>query len=291
MRHPTILPSEPATIRVRLAQRSVEYRLRRSTRSKGLRVTIDPRLGLVVSVPPATRRGWAHPQDRIDTFLRARESWVLRHLDRQERERESARALGGPRDGGQVLFRGALHRIRVRAGVPAGRRSTVERAGTESEDELIVSVAGGERRPVERILAAWLRERAAEAIDAAVATHAATLGVHPAKVDIRDPRSRWGSASREGRLMLSWRLVLAPPASLETVVVHELAHLRVFGHGPAFWALVASRRPSHLADRAWLRRHAHALHTALDLVDEPEVTTSRVVGNDAARPLPQGAGR
>jgi hypothetical protein len=291
MRHPMILPNEPTPSRVRLAQRSVEYRLRRSTRSRGLRVTIDPRLGLVVSVPPATRRGWAQPEERIDAFLRARESWVLRHLDKLERERDSARALGGPRDGGQVLYRGALHRIRVRAGVPAGRRSTVERAGSASEDELIVSVAAGERRPIERMLTAWLRERAAEAIDAAVARHAATLGVRPAKVDIRDPRSRWGSASREGRLMFSWRLVLAPPASLETVVVHELAHLRVFGHGPAFWALVASRRPSHLADRAWLRRHAHAVHTALDPVEEPGVTSHMVAGDAAARPLPQGAGR
>ena len=33
-------------------------------------VTIDPRLGLVVSVPPATRRGWARPEDRVDGFLR-----------------------------------------------------------------------------------------------------------------------------------------------------------------------------------------------------------------------------
>jgi predicted metal-dependent hydrolase len=68
--------------------------------------------------------------------------------------------------------------------------------------------------------------------------------------------------------MFSWRLILAPPGALETVVVHELAHLKVFGHGPRFWALVAARRPSHLADRAWLRRHSHALHTALDIPAE-----------------------
>jgi predicted metal-dependent hydrolase len=51
-------------------------------------------------------------------------------------------------------------------------------------------------------------------------------------------------------------------------VVHELAHLRVFGHGPGFWALVAASRPSHLADRAWLRRNSHAIHAALDVVPE-----------------------
>jgi predicted metal-dependent hydrolase len=70
--------------------------------------------------------------------------------------------------------------------------------------------------------------------------------------------------------MFSWRLIMAPPGALETVVVHELAHLRVFGHGPAFWKLVAARRPAHLADRAWLRRNSHALHGMLE--PEPAAT-------------------
>lgn len=248
----------------------MEYRLRHSARSRGLRVTIDPRHGLVVSVPPPTRRGWARPEGHIETFLRERESWVLRHLDGLARERDAARIRGGARDGGQVFYRGQLHRVRVVSNAVSGRRSTVERSGGDDEDELVVSLATGERRPLERVIGAWCRERASEAIDTALVNHAAELGVRPTKVDIRDPRSRWGSASRKARLMFSWRLVLAPPASLETVVVHELAHLRVFGHGPAFWALVAGRRPSHLADRAWLRRNSHALHSALDAVAADE---------------------
>ena len=264
MRHPTPPVSDPAIRTAWLGGRIVEYRLRPSARSRGLRVTIDPRLGLVVAVPPPTRRGWGDPAPRIEQFLRERERWVLRHLDELARERDAARARGGARDGGQVLYRGQLHRIRVLPDTIRGRRSTVERSGAETEDELIISLATGERRPLERILATWLRDRSAEAIDAAIGAHAAALGVRPTKVDVRDPQTRWGSAARGGRLMFSWRLVLAPPAALETVVVHELAHLRVFGHGPAFWALVASRRPSHLADRAWLRRNSHALHTALE---------------------------
>jgi predicted metal-dependent hydrolase len=264
MRHPVLLPSEPSERSVLLGNRRVEYRLRRSARSRGLRVTIDARAGLVVSVPPVTRRGWAHPEERVDGFLRERRSWVVRHLDRLERERDAARERGGARDGGLVPYLGELHRIRIVRDALRGRRSRTERAGTDEGDELVVSIASGDRRPVERILESWLRERAVEAIERAVEAHAVALGVSPSKVDIRDPRSRWGSASRRRRLMFSWRLVLAPPGSLETVVVHELAHLRIFGHGPAFWSLVASRRPTHLADRAWLRRNSHALHAALD---------------------------
>jgi predicted metal-dependent hydrolase len=267
MRAAAILPAETQARTVRLDGRSVAYRVRRTARSRGLRVTIDPRLGLVVSVPPANRRGWARPEGHIEAFLRERQAWVLRHLDRLARERDQARARGGARAGGQVFYRGQPHRVRVRPAALRGRRSLVERSGGEAEDELVVSLATGERRTLQRILEAWFRERAVEAIDVAIGLHAPALGVVPDKVDIRDPSSRWGSASGKGRLMFSWRLVLAPPGSLETVVVHELAHLRVFGHGPAFWALVASRRPAHLADRAWLRRSSHALHTALDAGD------------------------
>ena len=42
------------------------YTLRRSPRSRRLRVTIDPALGVVVTVPPATRRGWAHPEADVE---------------------------------------------------------------------------------------------------------------------------------------------------------------------------------------------------------------------------------
>ena len=79
-----------------------------------MRVTIDPRHGLVVSVPPATRRGWARPEGHVEAFLRERQAWVLKHLDGLAREREVARVCGGARDGGQIFYRGQLHRIRVR---------------------------------------------------------------------------------------------------------------------------------------------------------------------------------
>jgi predicted metal-dependent hydrolase len=83
-------------------------------------------------------------------------------------------------------------------------------------------------------------------------------------VTVRDTTSRWGSCSRKGNLSFSWRLVLAPPRALETVAVHELCHLRVFGHGPRFRALLAGRIPDHAEHRRWLRRHSEELHAALD---------------------------
>jgi predicted metal-dependent hydrolase len=273
--HPAVTEAHGS---ISLAFGRLEYVLRRNARSRGLRVTVDARRGVVVSIPPATRRGWsdALARGRIETFLREREAWLGRHVRRLERERAAQRARGGASDGGVVLYRGLPHTIRVLApAAPALTRSRVERAGAESGDELLIALAPRDARRadgVERVAEAWLRERAREAIDGAVARHAPALGVRPSTIDLRDPRTRWGSASKSGRLMFSWRLVLGPPDTLETVVVHELAHLRVFGHGPRFWALVASRRPNHLADRAWLRRNAATLHSALATVEDLERT-------------------
>ncbi len=237
------------------------YVLRRSARSRRLRITIDPDLGLVVTVPLATRRGWAHPERAIDEFLRSRDAWIRRHLERRARQRAELAARGGLADGAAIRYRGELHRLRIVAG--RGRRSSVTRVGGEAGDELHVALIERDRERLDRVLETWFRERARIAIDAGIARHAAALDVKPVAIAVRDPRSRWGSASRQGRLMFSWRLVLAPPEALETVVVHELAHLRVFGHGPRFWAVVASRRPDHLAWRRWLRTHSLELHGAL----------------------------
>lgn len=243
------------------------YILRRSPRARRLRVTIDPLEGVVVTVPLATRRGWAHPEANVERFLRERERWLRRHLDADARQRAELSARGGLRNGATIRFRGELHVLRILRADDA-RRSTVARVGGVESDEIVVRVGAGERRAVAALLEAWFRERARAAIESEIARHAAALGVTPAAVTVRDQRTRWGSASRNRRLSFSWRLVLAPPAALETVVVHELAHLRVFGHGPGFWALVASRRPDHLVWRRWLKTHSLELHAALD--DEPD---------------------
>jgi predicted metal-dependent hydrolase len=248
----------------RLPGGPLPYTLRRSPRSRGLRVVIHPDRGVVVTIPAPGRRGWSDPERHISSFLTEREPWLRRHLDRMAQERAVIAARGGLRDGATVRFRGDLHRLRVVPAAPGRRRSSVERVGGAAEDELVIHLAPADRRSLAGVLEAWLRPRARTAIDAEIQRHASALSVSPAAVTVRDQRTRWGSASRRGRLAFSWRLILAPPEALETVVVHELAHLRVFGHGARFWDVVASRRPDHKVWRRWLHDHATELQRALD---------------------------
>lgn len=226
-------------------------------------MVIHPDRGVVVTVPAHGRRGWADPARHVHPFLAERERWLRRHLERHARERAELVARGGLRDGAAVRFRGDLHRLRLLPASAGARRSSVERIGAADGDEIVVRLAGPDRRSTATVLEAWLKSRARTEIEREIDRHARALDVSPAAVSIRDQRTRWGSASRQGRLAFSWRLILAPPPALETVVIHELAHLRVFGHGPRFWAVVAVRRPDHALWRRWLRDHSTELHGAL----------------------------
>ena len=60
--------------------------------------------------------------------------------------------------------------------------------------------------------------------------------------------------------MFSWRLIMAPPAVLDYVAAHEVAHLAEMNHSPAFWAQVERIYGPHKEMRRWLRTQGNDLH-------------------------------
>lgn len=109
---------------------------------------------------------------------------------------------------------------------------------------------------VEAILKTFARDR----LEEASRFHAQRLGRDFSALVLRDTRSRWGSCSSQGRLMYSWRLIMAPSEVLDYVAAHEVAHLAEMNHSPAFWKAVETLCPDYNAPRAWLRREGAALH-------------------------------
>ena len=79
------------------------------------------------------------------------------------------------------------------------------------------------------------------------------------RVTIREQRSRWGSCSAKRNLNFNWKLILAPPECLEYVVIHELAHLKVFNHSEAFWKEVGKCMPDYDIWRKWLKKQGQEL--------------------------------
>ena len=109
-------------------------------------------------------------------------------------------------------------------------------------------------------VAAYLKLRARQRLQAESERHAAMLGRPFARITLRDVRSRWGSCAPDGSLMYSWRLILAPPEVLSYVAAHEVAHLAEMNHSARFWGVVARLMPDYERHRRWLKVQGTGLH-------------------------------
>lgn len=214
----------------------VEVLLKPSPRARrmSLRVSrVDGRVTLTVPRGASRREAVGFAQERAD--------WIRSHLaDRPEEVR--------PQPGGTVLFTGRDHALVADGG----------RAARIGDGVIHLPLSAPEKTGAR--LAALFKHEARARLHQASAHYADQVGREFSRITLRDTRSRWGSCSSTGGLMYSWRLVMAPPAVLEYVAAHEVAHLVHMDHSRAFWGQVAQIYPDYAAPRQWLRDHGTDLH-------------------------------
>lgn len=78
-------------------------------------------------------------------------------------------------------------------------------------------------------------------------------------IRFKNTSSRWGSCSNTGNLNFSTRLLFAPQAVIDYVIIHELAHLVELNHSDRFWALVEQAMPDYVAQEKWLKKNGAGL--------------------------------
>jgi predicted metal-dependent hydrolase len=96
---------------------------------------------------------------------------------------------------------------------------------------------GGPQESMARRVETFLKRRALETMSREVSEYSAAAGVTASSVAVGDAGTRWGSCSSQGRIRLSWRLILAPPEARRYVVAHEVAHLGHLDHSAEFKTL------------------------------------------------------
>ena len=213
----------------------VEVIVRRSARARRFSLRVSRHDGAVTLTLPLRAR-----ESEAMAFLSSQEDWLRR-------------AVGGVAPAATLGFGTVL---------PVEGRPLTVQAGTGRSVRVLddtLFVPGPEERLAAR-LQAWLKVLARDRLAASVDRHAGSLGQRVTDITLRDTRTRWGSCTADGRLMFSWRLVMAPPTVLDYVAAHEVAHLMEMNHSDRFWAIVGRLYPGWQVQRAWLRQHGNALH-------------------------------
>jgi predicted metal-dependent hydrolase len=185
------------------------------------------------------------------SFIERHAAWIGARLERLPEPM--------PFGGGEIVpIRGFNHRI-VERPRQRGNVWIEPVAKAVADTKLPLLCVGAEPAHVARRVKEFLVHEARRDIEAAVARHAAKIGVKPRKISLRDTTSRWGSCSSTGALSFSWRLILAPSYVLDYLAAHEVAHLVHMNHSPNFWKVLAKLSAHVNRAEVWLKAHGAGL--------------------------------
>jgi predicted metal-dependent hydrolase len=235
---------------LQIGSSAIAYRLRRSRRARRLRITVQAD-GVDVVAP--LRVGTLE----IGDFVERHGAWVLAQVGALRRTLQAHQGPERLAEGGRILLRGDWVGLRV---VPvAGSRVSVRQQDGFEVRLPARTPEDAREAAVEAALRSWLKRAALADAWRWVERHGPRHDLVPGAVRVKEHKHLWGSCSTRGTVNLNWRLIMAPEAVFEYVVVHELCHLRERHHQPAFWRLVGAVLPDYDAQRRWLRAHGQLL--------------------------------
>lgn len=204
---------------------TIRYLVTRSKRrKKTVSIKLDPLEGAVIAVPHATS------SEEVRAFIRKRAGWIVR---------STSKLVPPPRpkdfvSGESLPYLG--RQVPMNIGRSMSKHTKVWFDQRTFHVEVPASLKGDERR--EKIRSAfenWYKQRAAEQLPVVVDKWTGRIGARPKEILIRSQRRRWGSCAQDGTIRLNWRVIMAEPALVEHVVVHELLHLKHLNHSDVFW--------------------------------------------------------
>ena len=206
---------------------------------KRLSISVHPD-GSVTALAPVGR-----PLAQVLSRLGKRRSWIAkqrRHFEAYQPLPEEKRFIPGETH----LYLGRHYRLRVRRSSHTdvkliGRYLNLSVPIPENPSSVRAALDSWYRTHAEPIYLDRL-ERCLE--------DAPSLRCLSPTLRIREMKRRWGSCSRAGTITLSTELIRTPLHCIEYVIMHELCHLRVHDHSPAFYRLLSRCMPD------WERRKA-----------------------------------
>lgn len=222
----------------RLTVDGVELRVRVNSRRKRFALTVEQDTDVTLHVPAG------RPVADAERFVREHRTWLASKVAL----RVETRPLGAAKrlvEGEMFRYLGRTYRLAIDEEAPADSAVRLVAGRLVTTMEQAQNPAVGRAALIDwycRAGQAWARGR--------LQPWAARLWVAEPAVDVSDLGGRWGTYNlgrkgdgASGRMSLGWPLFQLPMHLVDYVIAHELAHVRINGHGADYWQLLRSALP------------------------------------------------
>ena len=185
-------------------------------------------------------------RNHVEEILQKHAGWIEKHAKVIYRRRKERASFG--LEGGNLMYLGRAYPI---------VRSSSLRSITFDGEKFLLPHGNSDR--MRKLLVRWFKEQARRIILPRVRHFSRITGLDYRGVRITSAMKRWGSCTAKKNLNFSYRLVMAPLHVIDYVVVHELIHTKIPGHGRDFYERVQEILPDFREREKWLRENAHLM--------------------------------
>ena len=208
---------------------SINYSLIKSSR-KSIGIIVNSDGSVVVRAPQrATKK-------EIDEVINKRFDWILKHKKKFE-EQGPAYSKREFVDGEKHLLLGNEYVLRVNTGA----FNTVRLNGK------FIDVVCNNESMVKPLMVKWYTLKANEMmpdiIMPVVNQFKSKYHRSPAKISLKNMKSRWGSCSSKANISMNIKLIKSTESCIEYVMAHELCHLLQMNHSKNYYSLLTEFMP------------------------------------------------
>jgi len=194
---------------------------------------------IVVNQEGVTLRSPAMAQQDAEALLVRKANWIFKKLDQIQPEENSPRlAHGSP-----VLLLGNALQLKLEQ----DNFQPLIRVWQE-EQELVLQLPPRCQEHLsirEEAIQNFLRREALNWMIPRLEYWSETMRLYPRQVYLKRHKRRWGSCTARNEINLNYRAIQLPPRCIDSILVHELAHIPHKNHGARFWELVYQYIPDY----------------------------------------------
>ena len=230
--------------KVKFGNATISYTIVKSNRIKTSQITVD-KDSVTVRTPDTKKIS------EIKEIVDAKKQWIFRkQLEFQKRDSINVKPTYA--SGSKLQYLGTNLTLKI-------EKNAKKESVKLKNDTITISVKSkkSSKAQIKKLYYEWLTKKASKLFETQLAKYSKKMKLKPSKLNIKNLKDRWGSATSTNVINLNVNLIKAPRSVIDYVIVHELSHLKIKGHSPKFWRYLRRFMPEYEKQKLWLEQNSN----------------------------------